>query len=225
MTPPTGIRPPLTDGPVRPSGGPAPSLAAESVAATDGRQLRRMRNRDAVVEALLDLYREGNLSPNAEQIAARSGLSPRSLFRYFEDVDDLIRAAIHRQQTRAVPLVLIEATPDLPFQARVTALVDQRFRLYDAVGNSATVARLRAPFAPLVDDMLRRNREFLRSQMANLFAPELAGMEGSAAALAAADVVTSFESRRLLLDDQGLTPSQAKVVMAGALSALFAQNR
>ena len=181
-----------------------------------------MRNREAVVEALLDLYREGNLSPNAEQIAARSGLSPRSLFRYFDDVDDLIRAAIHRQQTRAIPLVLIDATPEAPFQARVTALVEQRFRLYDAVGNAATVARLRAPFAPVLDDTLRRNREFLRSQMANLFAPELAAMEGAGAtALAAADVVTSFESRRLLLDDQGLTPAQAKAVMAGALTALL----
>ena len=62
--------------------------------------------------------------------------------------------------------------------------------------------------------------------MANLFAPELAGMEGStAAALAAADVVTSFESRHLLLDDQGLTPTQAKAVMAGALSALLSSGR
>jgi hypothetical protein len=92
------------------------------------------------------------------------------------------------------------------------------------VGNAATVARLRAPFAPVLDDTLRRNREFLRSQMANLFAPELAAMEESAAALAAADVVASFESRRLLLDDQGLTPTQAKAVMAGALSALLAPN-
>ena len=196
-----------------------------SPASTDGRQLRRMRNREAVVEALLDLYREGNLSPNAEQIAARSGLSPRSLFRYFDDVDDLIRAAIHSQQSQALPLVLIDATPESPFQTRVTALVEQRFRVYDAVGNAAMVARLRAPFAPVLDETLRRNREFLRSQMANLFAPELAEMEGAATALAAADVVTSFESRRLLLDDQGLTPTQAKAVMAGALSALLAPNR
>jgi AcrR family transcriptional regulator len=184
-----------------------------------------MRNREAVVEALLDLYREGNLSPNAEQIAARSGLSPRSLFRYFDDVDDLIRAAIHRQQTKALPLVMIEATPESPFEAKVAALVEQRFRLYDAVGNAATVARLRAPFSPVLDDTLRVNRDFLRSQMANLFAPELAEMEGSAAVLAAADVVTSFESRHLLLDDQGLTPAQAKAVMAGALSALLVPGR
>ena len=43
---------------------------------TDGRQLRRERNREAVVEALLDLYRDGNLQPSSEEIAARSGLSP-----------------------------------------------------------------------------------------------------------------------------------------------------
>ena len=105
-----------------------------------------MRNREAVVEALLDLYREGNLSPNAEEIAARSGLSPRSLFRYFDDVDDLIRAAIHRQQAQALPLVLIDATPESPFQARVAALVDQRFRLYRRGGQR----RHRGPVAGTV---------------------------------------------------------------------------
>ena len=226
MSSPPDIRHPLGNGQVRRSGGATDSRTAQpSPASTDGRQLRRMRNREAVVEALLDLYREGNLSPNAEQIAARSGLSPRSLFRYFDDVDDLIRAAIHRQQAQALPLVLIDATPESPFHTKVAALVEQRFRLYDAVGNAATVARLRAPFSPVLDDTLRVNRDFLRSQMANLFAPELAGMEGSAAALAAADVVTSFESRHLLLDDQGLTPTQAKAVMAGALSALLSSGR
>jgi AcrR family transcriptional regulator len=175
-----------------------------------------------VVEALLDLYRDGNLMPNAEQIAARSGLSPRSLFRYFDDVGDLTRAAIDRQLARALPLVLIEAKPDEPLQKRIGALVEQRFRLFDGVGNAAAVTRLRAPFEPLFAITLSRNREFLRSQMADLFAPELSEL-GTAAAgtLSAADVMTSFESRHLLIDDQGLTPEQAKAVMVDALTALL----
>ena len=47
----------------------------------DGRRVRRDRNRDAVVDALLTLYGEGNLEPGSAEIAERAGLSPRSLFR------------------------------------------------------------------------------------------------------------------------------------------------
>jgi AcrR family transcriptional regulator len=127
-----------------------PSDTATSTATTDGRQLRRERNREAVVEALLDLYRDGVLQPSSEEIAERSGLSPRSLFRYFDDVEDLIRAAIGRQQERVIPLIPIDAGPDAPLETKVTALVEQRFRLFETVGNAAAVMRLRAPFQPLL---------------------------------------------------------------------------
>ncbi len=190
----------------------------------DGRQLRRQRNREAVVEALLDLYADGSLRPSADEIASRSGLSPRSLFRYFDDVDDLIRAAVTRQQARVIPLVPLEAVPDDPLAVRVTALVAQRFRVFEAVGNAAAVVRLRAPFEPVLDDALSRHREFLRSQIATLFAAELAAMGAAAgSALSAADVMTSYESRHLLVHDQGMTPSRAMSVMADTLTALFSK--
>lgn len=198
-----------------------PSDTATSTATTDGRQLRRERNREAVVEALLDLYRDGVLQPSSEEIAERSGLSPRSLFRYFDDVEDLIRAAIGRQQERVIPLIPIDAGPDAPLETKVTALVEQRFRLFETVGNAAAVMRLRAPFQPLLAAALARNRAYLRWQLATLLGPELAGLgEASDSALAAADVVTSFESRKLLLEDQGLTRTQAMAVMVESLVAL-----
>ena len=62
-------------------------------------------NREAVVDALLDLYAEGNLRPGTDEIAERAGISPRSLFRYFEDADDLAGEAVARQLARALPLV------------------------------------------------------------------------------------------------------------------------
>jgi AcrR family transcriptional regulator len=194
---------------------------------TDGRLLRRERNREAVVEALLDLYREGNLRPSTEEIATRSGLSPRSLFRYFDDVDDLTRTAVRRQHERAQHLVAIGAGPDEPLAHRVDTLVTQRFRLFAAVGNAAAVARLRAPFQPVLDLEVRRNRAFLRAQIAELFAPELAGMaeDRAAAALAATDVLTSFESCRLLLGDQALSAARARAVVAVGLLAILGPSR
>ena len=73
---------------------------------TDGRRLRRALNREAVVDALLDLYSEGNLRPSTDEIAERAGISPRSLFRYFEDSDDLAGEAVSRQLERVMPCLL-----------------------------------------------------------------------------------------------------------------------
>jgi AcrR family transcriptional regulator len=192
-------------------------------APADGRRLRRDRNRDAVVDALLSLYNEGNLNPSTEEIASRSGVSARSLFRYFDDVDDLCQAAIVQQQQAVGHLLPIDAEPSQPLDLKVAALVRQRSELFEAIESAATVSRLRAPFQLVVADRLTEGRAFLRLQLATLFAPELATMAPAIAAnrLAAADVAASFEAWRLLRDDQRLNRSKAAAATADVLSLLF----
>ena len=192
-------------------------------AEVDGRRLRRERNRLAVVDALLALYRRGNLRPSSAEIAEEAGLSPRSLFRYFDDVDDLCRAAVARQQHEARPLLELQAGPEDPFDTRVSALVGQRLRLYAAVAPAASVSRLGAPFQPALADELRTSRAYLRRQLRTLFAPELEAMtpEAADAAMAAADVLCSFESYQLLRDAQGLSAARAAAALRSALTALF----
>jgi TetR/AcrR family transcriptional regulator, regulator of autoinduction and epiphytic fitness len=198
------------------------SPSASTIPETDGRRQRRLRNREAVVDTLLDLYREGNLRPSTDEIADRVGLSPRSLFRYFDDVDDLAGAAVVRAQSRILHLLDLSAGPDAERSLRVKAIVDQRFQLFDEIGHAATVTRLRAPFQPVLAESLRQNRAFLRKQVADLFAAELRALPRARAQrlLAALDILTSFESYDLLLNDQRLTPAQAKSAAASALTAV-----
>lgn len=190
---------------------------------TDGRRLRRQRNRDAVVDALAGLYRSGNLRPSSAEIAEHAGLSPRSLFRYFDDVDDLCRAAVDRLQERALPLLSVGADAGDPLQRRVEALADQRVRLFSEVAPAATVSRLEAPFHRALADGLRRSRAVLRAELAALFEPELAAMEPDDAdkVLAALDVVCSFESFELLRGDQALGPGRLRATLVHAVTALL----
>ena len=126
----------------------------EVPAETDGR-VRRALDRESVVDALIThLYREGNLRPGTDLIAQRAGLSPRSLFRCFEDTDDLAGEAALRQQIRALPLVVLEVEADADFDERVRVLVEQRFRLFGEIGNAALASRLRAPFHPRMAEAL-----------------------------------------------------------------------
>lgn len=198
-------------------------MAAEPLTTeSDGRRLRRDRNRDAVVHALLNLYNEGNLNPSTEEIAVRSGVSARSLFRYFDDVDDLCQAAINQQQHNVRHLYNVEFDSTLDLRGRAAALVAQRAELFEAVESVAIVSRLRAPFQLIVADTLTQGRRYLRSQLARLFAPELERLGPlSATRLAAADILTSFETWLLLRDDQRLTRAKASAAMADGLVALL----
>src|SRR5262249_35992701 len=57
--------------------------------ALDGRQRRSERSRGAIVQALFELTRAGELEPTAQQVAARARVGIRSVFRHFADMDSL----------------------------------------------------------------------------------------------------------------------------------------
>ncbi len=190
----------------------------------DGRRQRRSRNREAVVDALLAIVAEGDLAPNAEAVAARAGLSSRSLFRYFDDVDDLCRAAIARQHELVATLLDRPVEVDGPVASRARDAVTHRVELFDAMGAVGRLARLRAPFQPLIADQLAAIRRLLRERMATALAPELDGPGTSPTALDAADVLCSFEAYQLLRDDLGRTRDDAIGVMTAGIVALVARN-
>lgn len=200
-----------------------PARASVGSALEDGRHARRERNRLAVVDAMLALYAEGNLDPSSNEIAERATLSPRSLFRYFDDLDDLVRVAISRQHERLRPLAELDVAVAAPLTDRVARLVAQRLSLFDRIASVGIVSRVRAPFQPLIASELALSRSFLRRQIEQLFEPELQarGPVGAAAAVAAIDVLTSFESLQLLSDDQQLSRPQIEATLADAVRRLL----
>ena len=204
------------------SGGRLPGPAQ-----TDGRKLRREQNREAVVDALLALFREGNYQPSAAEVATRSGLSLRSLFRYFDDVDDLHRAAAARQIALVMPLLRVGIEPDAPTLDKVRALVQARVRLFEEIAPSARALRACAHRHEPLAAELARNRAFFRGQLTVLFAPEaalLAAEAGSKSFLPALDVLCSFESYELLRTDQGMSRARVETILIDAISALARQE-
>lgn len=202
---------------------PAAAEAAES----DGRRLRRQRNRDTVVDALLSLYREGNLDPSAEDVAARSGLSARSVFRYFDDVHDLAEAALDRALDDVAHLVPIAAAPDDPTAKKIKALLDERERLWESQVNVLLVSRVRAPFHSALAENIAASRLLFRAQAAQLFAPEVAALRASVGAKAADAAVTAlhllctFENWRIMRADHGFDVRRTRATIASAITALL----
>jgi AcrR family transcriptional regulator len=194
-------------------------------AVEDGRRARRQGNRDAVVDALLALYLDGNLHPTTDEIAERAGLSPRSVFRYFDDVDDLHRAAIARQHERVEPMAGLWVDAGEPLAVRIERLVAQRVALFDAIGAVGIVSRLNEPFHPVIAAELREARRLLRRQLERVLAPELAELgERASPVLAAVDVLCSFEAYQLLRHDQRLSRARAAAALTETLTLLFSKE-
>jgi AcrR family transcriptional regulator len=193
-------------------------------AAVDGRTARRDRNRDLVLDAVIELFTEDQLAPNAADVAARSGVSLRSVYRYFEDHDALVRAAIARHAERVAPLLEVPDPGDGPLDERVNRFVVQRMRLYEAAAPTARAALMRVPENRLFREQIERVRETLRRQTEAMFAPELGEMTAARrrAATATIDTLLQFESAEHFRVRLGYSSAQTEDILRRTLTALLA---
>jgi AcrR family transcriptional regulator len=188
----------------------------------DGRRARREQNVDAVVEAMLDLLGEGNLSPGAATVAERSGVSLRSVFRYFDDMDSLMELAIARQMERASQYFdLIEDAGTT--EDRATALARQRVVQHTHLAPYARAALVRAHQYPAVAQGLATRRDALRRQVEALFAPELEALDrrGRDETLAALEGVASLEVIEVMVTHRNLGKDRVIAVLTRSILAVL----
>ncbi len=207
-----------------PSG--APADASEPVPSTDGRLARRDRNRAAVLDAIIDLFTEGDLDPSPDQVARRAGISPRSVYRYFDDREALQREAIDHHLARVLPLAQF---PDIgvgPLVDRIPAFVTHRVRLYETVAATARATRRRAATDEIVRERLEWTRRNLREQVEHQFAPELAAMPTRTrrARVAALDALCELESLDHYRVHRGFSTSETETLLVDALHALLRRD-
>jgi AcrR family transcriptional regulator len=187
---------------------------------TDGRVLRRVRSKEAAVDAILDLLREGEAFPTAQQVAERSGVSLRSIFRLFEDVEGLHAAAIQRQAGRIAAL-LTELPAGGSIANRVAALVESRATVWEAIAPVRRHAIRVAAASPVIATELARTRRFFRRQVRDLFAAEV---EGDADLLDALDAAASWETWELLRTGHGLSKTATQRVVTRTFTSLLEDN-
>jgi AcrR family transcriptional regulator len=189
----------------------------------DGRNARRDRNSEAVLDAVHELFAEGNLVPTAEDVAQRSGVSLRSVYRYFEDMEALLRAAIARRVAKVEHLFVL---PDLgvgPFPDRVERFVAHRLVLYDRLAPTVRAALLRAPQAPPIGEVLAARRRQLLKQAEEHFAPELAqlGKVRGPMMLSCVDALCQFESMEHLRVQRRLSAARARATLITGVTTLL----
>jgi AcrR family transcriptional regulator len=189
----------------------------------DGRRARRERNIALAVRTARTMFTEENLVPTIEQVAKRSGLSLRSLYRYFADVDELLRAAIDQAMSEGRELARIEGLTEGPFAVRVERFVSSRVRLYETFGSNHRATVHHASHLPPLRDALERTRSDFRIQLETQFEPELRRLDEPHRFLttAACDAMCQFDAIDLLRRSRRLTVAEAETTLALVLTAML----
>ncbi len=144
----------------------------QEASSLDGRTLRSLRTREAIVDATIGLLEDGDLRPTAPRVADRAKVSVRSVFQHFDDLETL-HAAVAERLVERVAVLVFPVAPDLPVAVRLDRFVRQRAVLLEAVTPIRRAADVHGPFSSEITARLRVGQAFLREELVRTFEPEL----------------------------------------------------
>lgn len=196
--------------------------AVEDAARPDGRTARAQRTRAAIVGALFALLEDGVLQPRTDLIAARAGVSERTIFQHFPDREALLVAVADRQ-TERVTAMLEPISSDGPLESRIDALVAQRAKVWDTIAPVRRAGELVEPFSEVIGAGLKRFRAFNRSQIEQVFGPELERLRepDRATVIDATAAASEWTTWKELRFHQGRSTAAARRAMRRTLQGLL----
>ncbi len=148
----------------------------------DGRTARAQRTRAAIVDAAIECIDAGDLRPTATKVAELAGVSIRSIFQHFDDVEGLYMAVTDAMVNQYGDTSVQVAT-DGPFEERILKIVEQRVSVLEQITPLRRLAESHQSFSPAVAERLRSGRQRLLQDFERLFEPELRPLSAPARAL------------------------------------------
>ncbi len=176
----------------------------------DGRVVRGLRTRQALIQSTLDLIQAGDVEPTSAAIATIAGVSSRALFQHFTSLSDLYAAAFDLAVSRAFG-ANGPVDAEAPLSNRIDLLVSDRAQLFEEwlpVWHFAERVRSVAPAVGLGVAQLRRR---LRERLAVWFATELGNLHPAAhdLVLDSLDVAFGLDSWMNMREQLRLSPMHA----------------
>lgn len=179
--------------------------AAADAPTIDGRSLRRLRNRERVLDAYLELVTAGNRNPTVDDLARYSGISFRSIYRYFSSTTELVADATNRGLAQFRRDISVADEGSGPLDERVSRLVDQRLALYRRAAPFISAARSSHFDDERALSLFTELRQTLTEQLGRHFAPELESLDDDERQRRVISIYVTFlyDSMSLLTDLYG----------------------
>jgi len=203
---------------------PSPKRASAVAAApkVDLRRLRSARTKQRIIEAFLELLREGNPNPRLSEIAKRADCSIRSIHERFLTLVDLHAAAADYATNQAVALApLTDADADR--QTRITKQVRTRAGTCERVLHLWRLLLAGQSSAPVLRDKVALARTLIGRRLETMYAPELATLPAAdrLRLLVTLEALTEFESWGLMRERHEMSFDDACALWIGAIDRLL----
>ncbi len=186
----------------------------------DGRRRRGNTSRARIVAAMLELVEGGNVAPGAARVAALAGVSLRTVFRHFEDMESLYREMGETVQARVLP-AYFRPYAGTTWRARLLEMVERRIELFEVVMPFKVSGDLRRFQSEFLSKDYRDHLDLEKASLDAVLPPDVASDAALVEALRAA---TGFQAWRTLRKDQALSRDDARAVLLRMLGALLPER-
>jgi len=187
---------------------------------TDGRMQRSERTRALIVQAHADLLREGVLKPTAALIAERAGVSRRTLWSNFRDMESLLGATVE-YWFRTDDELRSEIEPEAPLDERIARFCAERERRLVTIAPAARAAVRGEPDYEALRASRHGHIARVRSDVQKTFAPELAASASPEVLVDSLTAATSWNCWSLMFDDHGYPAERCRRIMETTVRALL----
>jgi AcrR family transcriptional regulator len=181
----------------------------------DGRRRRSESSRDKIVEAMLALVAEGQITPSAEQVAGRASVGLRSVFRHFKDMESLY-AAMTARLARNYEMWLVPYKSS-EWRGQLSETTDRRLSTYEKLMPFKRAADAHRHESATIQTEHARTLAFMRAKLKSILPEEIAG---DMVAFEAIDLLLSFETWQRLRMDQKLSVRKAEAVVRAQVDRL-----
>lgn len=197
----------------------------------DGRIIRGLKTRQALIQATLDLIQAGDVEPTSAAIATIAGVSSRALFQHFTSLADLYAAAFDLAVSRAFDRHRPIDTA-APLSNRIELLVADRAQLFEEWLPVWHFAERVRSVAPAVGSGVAELRRALRERLAAWFEAELNNLDPGShdLVLDSLDLAFGLDSWMNMREQLRLSPMHASrtwrfTAQAIVLQALTSPNQ
>jgi AcrR family transcriptional regulator len=196
-------------------------LPTTSAIEADGRRRRGNTSRARIVEAMLKLVRDGNPAPGAARVAELAGVSLRTVFRHFEEMDSLYREMSETIQARVLP-ALFRPYSSETWRERLAELLDRRIEVYEFIMPFKISGELRRFQSEYIAKDAAQHLKLEKMSLEAVLPREMTADDPLRHALLAA---TGFQAWRVLRQDLELGVDDARSAMRRAVEALLASTK
>lgn len=185
---------------------------------SDGRRARSERSRQKIIDALFTLVQSGEMKPSAARVAETADVSLRTVFRHFEEIDDLYREMAVQCRERLLP-AFDEPYSSTKWKDQLVEHAERRIRVFEEIMYLRICTESRRFKSDILMADYQRHFEMERQGLARVLPDKIKRDRKIAASL---DVALCFESYRRLRQESEFSVAEARDAILDMLDIILA---